>query len=57
MQLRIWDQGKSRQVGVIFISRLNRDGLRCNPLEGESLERRRNARNRLQLGLELADGP
>ena len=57
MQLRIWDQGKVGQVGVILVSRLNGDGLGTRRLEGESLGGGRDTGDCLQLGPELADGP
>lgn len=57
MQLRIWDQGKVGQVGVILVSRVNGDGLSAGSLEREPLTSGRNTGDRLQLCLELADGP
>lgn len=56
MQLGIWCQGESCQSCVFLIGCFNRNARRSR-FEADSLGRRRNTSDGLQLGPQLADGP
>ena len=57
MQLRVGSQVPIRERGAVLVGGLDRDRAGPRGFQAKSLGRRWDARNRLELGLELADGP
>lgn len=57
MNLGVWNQGEIGQLGILLIDGSNGRRRLARPDQAELLRQRRNARDQLELSLELSDGP